>query len=48
MDNVKHCDWCGDFIEPGNAIISLINGDELCSYDCFEEYAWDYFDAREK
>ena len=48
MDNVKHCDWCGDFIEPGCAVIAIINGDEFCSYDCFNDYAWDYFEAKEQ
>lgn len=47
MDNVKYCSWCRTPIEKGYGYISTNNGEDFCSYDCFNDYAWDYFEAEE-
>lgn len=46
--NVRYCNWCRTPIEKGNAYIAINNGEEFCSYDCFNDYCWDYFEAEEK
>ena len=48
MDNVRRCSWCRSPIERGYSYIAINNGEEFCSYDCFNGYAWDYFEAEEK
>lgn len=48
MDNVKYCSWCRTPIEKDYAYIAINNGEEFCSLDCFNDYAWDYFEAEEK
>ncbi len=44
----RYCSWCRTPIEKGNGYISINNGEEFCSYDCFNDYCWDYFVAEEK
>lgn len=48
MGNVKYCSWCKAPIEKGNSYISIDNGEAFCTYDCFDEYAWDYLKAEEE
>lgn len=48
MDNVKCCSWCKTPIKNGDSYIYINNGNEFCSYDCFDDYAWDYFEAEEE
>lgn len=48
MDDVKYCFWCKTPIEHGYGYISTDDDGDFCSYDCFYDYAWDYFKAEEK
>ena len=48
MDNVKYCFWCNTPIERGDCYLAINNGNEFCSWDCFDDYVLDYFEVEEK
>lgn len=48
MDNAKYCAWCRTPIEHDYGYISTNNGEDFCSYECFNDYCWEYFEAEEK
>ena len=48
MGNVRYCNWCNAPIEQSYGFIAINNGNEFCSWDCFDDYVIDYFEVEEK
>lgn len=46
--DTRYCSWCRTPIENGYGYIAISNGEEFCSWDCFDDYCYDYFEAEEK